>query len=129
MRLALEDAGVTGRDVVHVNAHATSTPVGDGIEAAAIRRGLGSDADHVTISATKSMTGHMMGAAGSAGAAVTALTLAHGKAAPTTNHDESDPAVDLDVVPNVARDVHPEVALCNAFALGGINCSLVLARA
>ncbi|WP_324651153.1 beta-ketoacyl-ACP synthase II [Georgenia sp. H159] len=131
MRLALEDAGVSGRDVIHVNAHATSTPVGDGIEAAAIRRGLGDEADHVTISATKSMTGHLLGGAGALETIFTVLALRERTAPPTINVTEMDPGLDIDLVRDTPRELRSgdAVALNNAFGFGGHNVALAVRNA
>ncbi|WP_454085245.1 beta-ketoacyl-ACP synthase II [Georgenia sp. Marseille-Q6866] len=131
MRLALEDAGVTGRDVVHVNAHATSTPVGDGIEAAAIRRGLGSDADHVTISATKSMTGHLLGGAGALETIFTVLAIKERTAPPTINVTQMDADLEIDLVRDKPRELPAGdvVGVNNAFGFGGHNVALALRNA
>jgi len=131
MRLALEDAGVTGRDVVHVNAHATSTPVGDGIEAAAIRRGLGAEADHVTISATKSMTGHLLGGAGALETIFTVLAIKERTAPPTINVTEMDEDLDIDLVRDTPRELRSGdvVGINNAFGFGGHNVALAIRNA
>lgn len=126
MRMALESGGLTPADVVHLNAHATSTPVGDLAELHAIRGALGADAEHVAISATKSMTGHLLGAAGALEGIFTVLALHHRLAPPTINLDDPDPAVDLDVVrkdprPLPAGDI---VGLNNSFGFGGHNIAL-----
>jgi 3-oxoacyl-[acyl-carrier-protein] synthase II len=127
MTAALRMAEIGPSDVGYVHAHATGTPRGDLAEALALHNVFPKGPPPV--SSTKSMTGHMMGAAGSGGAAVALLALHHGKVPPTTNYDTPDPECDLDVVPNIARDLQPDVALSNAFALGGINCSLAFGRA
>src|SRR5690625_967298 len=131
MRLALEDAEVTGRDVVHVNAHATSTPVGDGIEAAAIRRGLGAEADHVTISATKSMTGHLLGGAGALETIFTVLAIKERTAPPTINVTEMDADLDIDLVRDTPRELPSGdiVGVNNAFGFGGHNVALAVRNA
>jgi len=126
MRAALDNGGLTAADVVHLNAHATSTPVGDLAELHAIRGALGRDADHVAISATKSMTGHLLGAAGALEGIFTVLALHHRIAPPTINLDDPDPEVDLDVVrkdprPLPAGDI---VGLNNSFGFGGHNVAL-----
>ena len=131
MRLALEDAQVTGRDVVHVNAHATSTPVGDGIEAKAVRRALGDEADHVTISATKSMTGHLLGGAGALETIFTVLAVKERTAPPTINVTEMDADIDIDLVRDTPREL-PDgdiVGLNNAFGFGGHNVALAVKNA
>ncbi len=127
MAAALRMAGCAPADVGYLHAHATGTPQGDLAEARALHQVFGGSPPPV--SASKSMTGHMMGAAGSAGAAVAVLALAEGMLPPTINQDEPDPACDLDAIPHVARAASPEVTMSNAFALGGINCSLVFGRA
>ncbi|HLV05697.1 beta-ketoacyl-ACP synthase II [uncultured Georgenia sp.] len=128
MRLALEDAGVTGRDVVHVNAHATSTPVGDGIEAKAIRRALGGEADHVTVSATKSMTGHLLGGAGALETIFTVLAIKERTAPPTINLTEVDADIDIDIVRDTPRELPAGdiVGFNNAFGFGGHNVALAV---
>lgn len=127
MTSALRMAGCAPGDVGYVHAHATGTPLGDTAEARALHQVF--DGNPPPVSATKSMTGHMMGAAGSAGAAAAVLAMTEGMLPPTINHDRPDPDCDLDVVPNAARPATPDVVLANAFALGGINCSLVFGRA
>jgi 3-oxoacyl-[acyl-carrier-protein] synthase II len=130
MSEAIDDAGILPGEIAHVNAHATATPAGDGIEAAAIRAALGDPAaDSAKVSATKSMTGHMLGAAGALETLFTALALRHRLAPPTTNIQELDPAVHLDVVretPAPLPSGRPLAALNNAFGFGGHNMALVL---
>jgi 3-oxoacyl-[acyl-carrier-protein] synthase II len=126
MRAAVESGDFSLADVVHVNAHATSTPVGDVAEARAIREALGKDADHIAVSATKSMTGHLLGAAGALEAAFAILAVRDRTAPPTINVDELDPEVTVDVV---RKDPRPlpggdVVALNNAFGFGGHNVVL-----
>ncbi|HLS03529.1 MAG TPA: beta-ketoacyl-ACP synthase, partial [Actinomycetales bacterium] len=119
---------VSTADVVHVNAHATATPVGDMIEARAIAGLFGSDADHVRLSATKSMTGHLLGAAGAVESIFTILALAQRKAPPTINVDDPDPELSLDLVRDTPRDL-PEgqiAAINNSFGFGGHNVALVV---
>ncbi len=131
IRFALESAGVTPSDVVHLNAHATSTPVGDVAEAQALRAALGDATDSVAVSATKSMTGHLLGAAGALEGVFTALALHHRVAPPTTNVDDLDPAVNLDVVRKDPRPL-PEgdlAALNNSFGFGGHNVALLFTTA
>lgn len=126
MLAALEAGGLTPADVVHLNAHATSTPVGDLAELHAIRGALGADAEHVAISATKSMTGHLLGAAGALEGIFTVLALHHRLAPPTINLDDPDPAVDLDVVRKDPRPL-PDgdiAALNNSFGFGGHNVAV-----
>ena len=129
IRAALEDAGLDPRDVVHVNAHATSTPVGDVAEVAALRAALGDALDGVAISATKSMTGHLLGAAGALEAIFTVLALRDGVAPPTINLDNQDPAVDIDVVGAEPRKLPEGAAVSNAFGFGGHNVALAFVSA
>lgn len=128
MRTALADAGLTPRDIVHVNAHATSTPVGDMIEARGIRSLFGADADHVVLSATKSMMGHLLGAAGAVETILTVLALREHLAPPTINVTQPDPALDLDLVRDTPRDLPGGqiAAINNSFGFGGHNVALVL---
>jgi 3-oxoacyl-[acyl-carrier-protein] synthase II len=128
MTAALRQAGVSPADLHHINAHATSTPIGDVAEAAAIRLALGPAADGVAVSATKSMTGHLLGAAGALEAVFTILALRDRTAPPTVNLDELDPAVDLDVVGKDARPLAGEgqlLGLNNSFGFGGHNVALL----
>jgi 3-oxoacyl-[acyl-carrier-protein] synthase II len=126
MRLALASAGRSGRDVGFVHAHATSTPLGDLNESRAIREAVGGD---VAVTATKSMTGHLLGASGALGALATARALEEGLIPPTANFETPDPELDLDVVAGDARPSHATAAMVNAFGFGGHNVSLVLSRA
>jgi len=127
MTMALADADETPERVVHLNAHATSTPQGDLAEALAIRAALGDAADRVAVSATKSMTGHLLGAAGAVESVATVLALHHRSAPPTINLDDPDDEVGLDVVTGVPRPLPdgPLVALNNSFGFGGHNVALV----
>jgi 3-oxoacyl-[acyl-carrier-protein] synthase II len=130
MTAALRRAGVAPADVHHINAHATSTPIGDVAEAAAIRLALGPAADRVAVSATKSMTGHLLGAAGALEAVLTILALRDRLAPPTVNLDELDPAVDLDVVGKDPRPLSGDgggrvLGLNNSFGFGGHNVALL----
>ncbi|WP_129336232.1 beta-ketoacyl-[acyl-carrier-protein] synthase family protein [Cellulomonas endophytica] len=131
MRAALEQSGVAARDVVHVNAHATSTVVGDLIEARSIRGVLGDDADHVALSATKSMTGHLLGGAGALETIFTALALHERQAPPTINVTDPDPELVLDLVRDTPRALGegPLAAINNSFGFGGHNVALVLTTA
>jgi 3-oxoacyl-[acyl-carrier-protein] synthase II len=126
MQAALADGDLSPRDVVHVNAHATSTPVGDVAEVAAIRAALGDACDGVAVSATKSMTGHLLGAAGALEAIFTVLALEQRVAPPTINLENLDPAVDLDVVANTPRPLGDGdlVGINNSFGFGGHNVAL-----
>jgi 3-oxoacyl-[acyl-carrier-protein] synthase II len=124
--LALADAGVTPADVVHLNAHATSTPLGDVAEARAIRTAFGSAADGVVVSATKGSTGHLLGAAGAVEAIATILALREGTAPPTRNLSDPDDEVDLDLARVDARSLpRGGVGVSDAFGFGGHNLSLV----
>jgi len=127
MDLALRDADLSPEDVDHLNPHATSTPVGDLAEAKAIRRVFGRHADSLPVSATKSMTGHLLGAAGALEALLCVQVLRHGRMPPTINLDRPDPACDLDYVVGVAREQSARVAMSNSFGFGGSNATLVLA--
>ncbi len=133
MKMALAAADVRPDEVVHLNAHATSTPVGDTAEAKAIRLALGSAADHVAVSATKSMTGHLLGAAGALESIFTILAVHHRQAPPTINVEDLDPEIDLDVVrkdPRVLGSGSEQlVALNNSFGFGGHNVALVVRSA
>ena len=126
MRLALEDAGLNPSDVGYLNAHGTSTPAGDIAESKAIRAVFGEASDQLWVSSTKSMLGHMLGAAGSVEAAVCALALKHGEVPPTINLDAPDPECDLDYVPHTARSRALKATLTNSFGFGGTNVSLAL---
>jgi len=131
LRLALTNAGVSAADLVHVNAHATSTPAGDGVEATAIRRALGADADHVAVSATKSMTGHLLGGAGALESLLTVLAVHHHTAPPTINVTDPEPDLEIDLVRDTPREL-PQgqiAAVNNAFGFGGHNVALVVASA
>jgi 3-oxoacyl-[acyl-carrier-protein] synthase II len=128
MTKALRDGGVDPSEVDYINAHGTSTPLGDAMETNAIKRALGAHAAKVMISSNKSMFGHCLGAAGGLEAAATVLTMEAGKVAPTINLDHPDPACDLDYVPNVARDAEVNVAMSNSFGFGGHNATIVFRR-
>jgi 3-oxoacyl-[acyl-carrier-protein] synthase II len=128
MRKTLKDAGVPPDVVGYVNVHGTSTPAGDKVEVLAIKEVFGEHARRMAISSTKSMTGHLLGAAGGLEAGFTALALKHQVLPPTINHDNPDPECDLDVVPNAARKVSLEYALSNSFGFGGTNGALLFKR-
>jgi len=128
MRRALEDAGVRPEDVGYINAHGTSTPVGDIAETQAIKRVFGEHAYRLAVSSTKSMTGHLLGAAGAVEAIITCLTLYRGVIPPTINLDRPDPACDLDYVPHRARAADLRVAMSNSFGFGGHNATVVFRR-
>jgi len=125
---ALREAGLSTEDVDYINAHATSTPLGDAAETVAIKRAFGDRAYRVPISATKSMTGHLIGAAGGVEAIVSILTIRDQVIHPTINLDRPDPECDLDYVPHVARRAKVDVVLSNSFGLGGQNACLVIGR-
>jgi 3-oxoacyl-[acyl-carrier-protein] synthase II len=126
MKRALDDAGIPTDDVQYINAHGTSTPTGDPVEVAAVKRVFGEHARKLMMSSTKSMTGHLLGAAGGLEAVVTALTLARGIVPPTINLEKADPQCDLDFVPNQARAQRVKAALSNSFGFGGHNVTLAM---
>ncbi len=128
MDAALRDAGINHDAVDYINAHGTSTPAGDVAETLAIKRAFGEQAGKVAISSTKSMTGHLLGAAGGVEAVFTIMALRDQLAPPTINLDNPDPACDLDYVPNTARDMKIDIALSNSFGFGGTNGTLVFRR-
>jgi 3-oxoacyl-[acyl-carrier-protein] synthase II len=128
MRLCLIDGGLNPGDVGYINAHATSTPVGDPEETQAIKTVFGDHARKLAVSATKSMTGHTLGAAGGIEAAISVLALQRGVLPPTINLDNPDPLCDLDYVPNHARETKVDVTLSNAFGFGGTNAALAFRR-
>lgn len=128
MRAALADANVTPDDVDYVNAHGTGTAANDRVEAQALHIVLGPRAAHVPVSSTKSMHGHLIGGTSAVELLACLLALQDGTIAPTANHTETDPEIDLDVVPNTARKADVSVAMTNAFAFGGLNAVLVLKR-
>lgn len=121
LKAAMADGEFSPEDVVHVNAHATSTPVGDIPEYTAMRAAFGDALDNVAVSATKSMTGHLLGGAGAVEGVLTVLALHHGKAPVTINLDQQDPQIPLDVVTGTPRDLKPGVAVSNSFGFGGHN--------
>jgi 3-oxoacyl-[acyl-carrier-protein] synthase II len=126
---ALEAGGLMPGDIVHLNAHATSTPAGDIAESAAIRAALGSATDRIPVSATKSMTGHLLGAAGAVEGIFCILALHHRTAPPTINLTEQDQAVELDVVTGSPREIGAGVALNNSFGFGGHNVAVAFRTA
>ncbi len=128
MNNALQDAGLAHADVDYINAHGTSTPLGDIAETVAIKRCFGDHAKKLAVSSTKSSTGHLLGAAGGVEAVFTLLGMANQIAPPTINLQEPDPACDLDYVPNVARPMKIDVAMSNSFGFGGTNGTLVFKR-
>jgi 3-oxoacyl-[acyl-carrier-protein] synthase II len=128
MRLALADADLAPSDVGYLNAHATSTPAGDPAEVRAIRSVFGAHADSLPVSATKSMTGHLLGAAGAVEAVLCIRALETGLLPPTINLDDPDPDCRLDHVANKARAARAQVALSNSFGFGGTNATLIFGR-
>ena len=128
MQLALQDAGITPAQVDYINAHGTSTPFNDRLETLAIKRLFGEAARTVAISSTKSMTGHLLGAAGGLEAGITSLAIRHQMIPPTINYDTPDPECDLDYVPNTKRAATIEYALSNSFGFGGTNGALLFKR-
>ena len=126
MRNALLDAEIEAAQVGYINAHGTSTPMGDKVETIAIKMVFGPHAKKVPVSSTKSSTGHLLGAAGGLETAICALALHHGVLPPTINYETPDPECDLDYVPNEAREARVEHALSNSFGFGGTNACLVL---
>lgn len=128
MRAALQDAGIEPAAIGYINAHGTGTQANDVTEAQAIREVFGAHADRLAVSSTKSVHGHTLGAAGALEAAATLMALDQGLIPPTVNFTESDPACELDVVPNEARAAHIEWALSNSFAFGGLNAVLAFRR-
>jgi 3-oxoacyl-[acyl-carrier-protein] synthase II len=125
MKMALQHAGLSATDVDYINAHATSTGLGDVSETKAIKSVFGDHAKKVAISATKSMTGHLLGGAGAVEMAACALSIRDGVIPPTTNLDNQDPECDLDYTANVAKERKVRVTLNNSFGFGGHNATLV----
>ena len=128
MRLSLEDAKMPPSEVEYVNAHGTSTPAGDLNETLALKEVFGEHAKKLAVSSTKSMTGHLLGAAGGIESVITVLTLSKGMVPPTINYETPDPECDLDYVPNTARAAQVHAALTNSFGFGGTNASLICKR-
>jgi 3-oxoacyl-[acyl-carrier-protein] synthase II len=128
MNAAMDSAGITPQQVSYINAHGTSTPQGDSLESLAIKRCFGEHAHKLAVSSTKSMTGHLLGAAGGLEAGITALAVHHQIAPPTINLDCPDPLCDLDYVPTHSRPLHIEYALSNSFGFGGTNAALLFKR-
>jgi 3-oxoacyl-[acyl-carrier-protein] synthase II len=125
MRIALQDAGLDPSEVDYINAHGTSTPLGDRAESDAIKTVFGDHAHRLAISSTKSMTGHMLGAAGASEAVFSLLAMRDSVAPPTINLQQPSEGCDLDYVPNEAREMPIGVALSNSFGFGGTNGTLV----
>jgi 3-oxoacyl-[acyl-carrier-protein] synthase II len=128
MRVCLADAGLRPEDVGYINAHGTSTPVGDAAETRAVKAVFGPHARRLMFQSTKSMTGHLLGAAGATEAIYALLVTSGGRVPPTINQTSPDPECDLDCVPNAAREADVRVALSNSFGFGGHNVSVAVAR-
>ncbi len=128
MRNAMRDAGITPEQVGYVNAHGTSTPLGDELEATAIKRAFGEQAYKMLVSSTKSMTGHLLGGAGGLEGGITVLALREQIVPPTMNLENPSEGCDLDFVPNKPREVKMEYAMSNSFGFGGTNGCLVFKR-
>ncbi|NCU92259.1 MAG: beta-ketoacyl-[acyl-carrier-protein] synthase II, partial [Synechococcaceae bacterium WB7_1B_046] len=128
IRLAIQDGRLTPEDVDYINAHGTSTPANDSNETSAIKSALGERAHQIPVSSTKSMTGHLLGGSGGIEAVAAVLAIGHGVVPPTINYQNPDPACDLDVVPNQAREQIINTALSNSFGFGGHNVCLAFRR-
>jgi 3-oxoacyl-[acyl-carrier-protein] synthase II len=128
MNAAIESAGIASERVDYINAHGTSTPQGDSLESLAIKRTFGDHAYKLAVSSTKSMTGHLLGAAGGLEAGITALAVHDQVVPPTINLDCADPLCDLDYVPKHSRRMHIDYALSNSFGFGGTNAALLFKR-
>ncbi|MFC5702197.1 beta-ketoacyl-ACP synthase II [Cohnella faecalis] len=128
MSRAIKDAGIAPEEIGYVNAHGTSTPVGDKSETTALKKTFGEYAYKLAVSSTKSMTGHLLGAAGGVEAVILALSLRDGILPPTINLDNQDPELDLDYVPNVPRKADVSIALSNSFGFGGHNATIIMRK-
>lgn len=128
IKMAIRDAGIAPEEIDYINAHGTSTPVGDKSETSAVKKALGDHAYKVAISSTKSMTGHLLGAAGGVEAIICGLSLQKGMIAPTINLDNPDPECDLDYVPNVPRKADLNIVMSNSFGFGGHNATVILKK-
>jgi 3-oxoacyl-[acyl-carrier-protein] synthase II len=128
MRLALKDAKVNPESINYINAHGTSTPLGDVAETRALKTTFADHVRKLAISSTKSQLGHLLGASGGVEAVITALAIKHNTIPPTINLEHPDPECDLDYVPNQARDLRVEFAMSNSFGFGGHNASLLLKK-
>jgi 3-oxoacyl-[acyl-carrier-protein] synthase II len=126
--MALRGAGVDPEHVSYINAHGTSTKFNDAMETKAVKVTFGDHARDLVISSTKSMTGHLLGAAGGLETAITALSIHHGVVPPTINYESPDPECDLDYCRGEPREMPVEVAISNSFGFGGTNATLVLRR-
>ena len=125
---AMKNASLNPSDIEYVNAHGTSTPLGDVAEATAVKAAFGDHAKKLMVSSTKSMTGHLLGAAAGIEAVFTILAMKHGIIPPTINLHKQDPAVDLDLVPNTARQIKVNTVMSNSFGFGGTNSTLIFKR-
>ncbi len=128
MANAIKDAGINAEQVGYINAHGTSTPAGDKAETSAVKSIFGAAADKVMVGSSKSMMGHLLGAAGSVESIITVLSLQDQKVSPTINLDNPDEGCDLDYIAHTARDVKLDYALCNSFGFGGTNGSLLFKK-
>ena len=128
MTNALRNAGMNSTEVDYINAHGTSTPLGDIAETVAVKRCFGEHAKKLVVNSTKSMTGHLLGAAGGVEAIFSALALYHQVAPPTINIFDQDPQCDLDYVPNTARKMEINAAMSNSFGFGGTNGTLIFRK-
>jgi 3-oxoacyl-[acyl-carrier-protein] synthase II len=128
MKMAIRSARLPLESIGYINAHGTSTPVGDVLETEAIKKVFGAHAAKLAVSSTKSMTGHLLGASGAVESVFSVLALAREVLPPTINLEDPDPQCDLDYVPNQAREIRVQAALSNSFGFGGTNASLVFAR-
>ena len=128
MTLALKDARMNPEELDYINAHGTSTSANDRAESQAMRRAFGSHADKLWVSSTKSMTGHMLGAAGGVEAIFSVQALQNGVVPPTINYENPDPDCDLDYVPNIARERAIKTVMSNSFGFGGTNATLVFRK-
>lgn len=128
MRMAIRDAGIEPQQIQYINAHGTSTPVGDKSEISAIKSVMGDHAYRIPVNSTKSMTGHLLGAAGGVEAIISTLVINKGIIPPTINVDNQDPECDLDVVPNHSREAKVDIAMSNSFGFGGHNAAIIIRR-
>jgi 3-oxoacyl-[acyl-carrier-protein] synthase II len=128
MERAIKDAGIQATQIDYINAHGTSTPVGDKYETAAIKKVLGDYAYKVPVNSTKSMTGHLLGAAGGIEAVISVLAMKNGEIPPTINIENPDPECDLDYVANVGRKHSVDIAMSNSFGFGGHNATIIMKR-
>jgi len=128
MDIALKDAGLKPEQISYINAHGTSTPLNDKIETAAIKKTFGDAAKKIPVSSTKSMTGHLLGAAAAVEAIACVLAIRDGQVHPTINYETPDPECDLDYVPNEKRRVDVRYAMSNSLGFGGHNSAIVLGK-